>query len=97
VLAHLDGYARIKLRGEFDYPATVQYAEALQEVTDLRDRVVVDLAELTFIDSAGLRFLIVLANRHEGPLRLDNAPDNVIRVLALTGLSERFDVRTPNA
>jgi anti-anti-sigma factor len=58
---------------------------------------VVDLAELTFIDSAGLRFLIVLANRHEGPLRLDNAPDSIIRVLALTGLSERFDVRTPNA
>jgi anti-anti-sigma factor len=92
VLAHLDGYVRVKLRGDLDYEATTTYAEALQEITDLRTRVVLDLAELHFIDSAGISFLVRLAQIHEGPLRLMNAPAAVARVLVLTGLAEVFDL-----
>jgi len=92
-----DGYARIKLRGELDYPATLTHGEALREITDLRTRVVVDLADLQFIDSSGLQFLIRLANAHDGRLRLENVPPNITRILELTGLTERFDIDATDA
>jgi anti-anti-sigma factor len=92
VLAHLDGAARVKLRGDLDYPATIEHSEALQEVIDLRERVVLDLAEVGFIVSAGLRFLVSVARAHEGPVRLENAPPHVTRLLALTALIDVFEL-----
>jgi anti-sigma B factor antagonist len=91
VVAHLDGYVRVKLRGDLDHQATVEHDEALREVTDLRDRVVLDLAELRFIDSSGIAFLVTVAHAHDGPVRLEHAPSQVRRVLAVTGLTEVFD------
>ncbi len=92
VLAHLDGYALVKLRGDLDYPTTVAHAEALQELTDLRTRVVLDLADLHFIDSSGLAFLVRLAQGHDGPVRLEHVPAFATRLLAVTGLAETFDL-----
>jgi anti-sigma B factor antagonist len=91
VLAHLDGLVRVSLRGDLDYYATLEHADALREVTDLRTRVVLDLAGLTFIDSAGIAFLAHLANTHDGPVRLENVPPIVRRTLTVTGLQEVFD------
>jgi anti-sigma B factor antagonist len=91
VLAHLDGLARVKLRGEFDFVAQVEHAEALAEIVDLRSRVVLDLVDLDFIDSSGLAFLVRLARAHDGPLRLVNVPDRILRLLQVTGLDEVFE------
>ena len=91
VLAHLDGYVRVKLRGDLDYPTTSANAEALKEVTDLRSRVVLDLADVHFMDSAGVGFLVRLAQKHDGPVRLENVPAIVKSLLTVTGLSDVFD------
>jgi anti-sigma B factor antagonist len=95
VLAHLDGIVRVKLRGDFDYPAQAQHAKALAEIVDLRSRVVLDLADLDFIDSVGLSFLVKLARAHYGPLRLVNVPDRILRLLEVTGLEEVFEYPAP--
>jgi anti-anti-sigma factor len=92
VVAHLDGFVRVKLRGDLDYQATVEQAEALREVTDLRSRVVLDLGQVKFIDSSGLRFLAEIAGAHHGPVRLEKAPAAVVRVLAITGLADMFEL-----
>ena len=92
VLSHLDGYARVKLRGDLDYPTTIGHAEALQELTDLRTRVVLDLEDLRFLDSSGVAFLVVLARAHDGPVRLEHVPAFVRRLLAVTGLADTFDL-----
>src|SRR5690349_12293411 len=92
VLAHLDRHVRVKLRGDLDYPATVFHREALREVTGLRTGVVLDLAELEYIDSAGLLFLVQLTHVHEGPVRLENVPALVTSLLNVTRLTELFDV-----
>lgn len=97
VLTHLDGYARIRLRGDFDYPAMLSQGEVLQEITDLRSRVVVDLADVRFIDGSGVRFLVVLATTHEGLLRLENVPLNIRRVLDVMGLSDWFEFGATSA
>jgi len=91
VLAHLDGYARVKLRGDLDYPTTIEHAEALQAVTDLRTRVVLDVADVNFVDSAGVAYLVRLAQNHDGPVRLENVPTPVKRLLDLTGLADMFE------
>ena len=91
VVAHLDGYVRVKLRGDLTYQTTDEHAEALREVTDLRPRVELDLSDVDFVDSAGIRFLVTLAQAHEGPVRLENVRSSVIRILTVTGLSAVFD------
>ncbi len=92
VLAHLDGYARVTIRGELDYMAVESHAEALQELTDLRRNVLIDLTEVTFIDSGGLSALVRIAQHHEGPVRLEGVAPNIRRILTLTGLEPTFDI-----
>jgi len=64
----------------------------LREVTDIRDRVVVDLSEVTFVDSAGIAMLVNIARQHDGPLRLEGVQLAVLRTLEVSGLTEIFDL-----
>src|SRR6185437_2020837 len=91
VLAHLDGFARVKLRGELDYAATSQQHEAIQEIIGLRRRVVIDLSEVTFADPAGLATLARIAADHDGPVRIDGITPGARRLLEVSGLSVLFD------
>ena len=61
VLAHMDGYERVKLRGDLDYPTIRRHAEALQELTSLRRKVIIDMSEVTFMDTGGIGVLISVA------------------------------------
>jgi anti-sigma B factor antagonist len=86
--------------------ATVTGGVELSSVTALRDRLhghvyagvpelVLDLAGVTFLDSAGLSMLIglrrIMAARG-GTLRLAACPPSVAEVLELTGLTRSFEV-----
>ena len=84
----------IALAGELDLDGAQRVAQELRraEATDAR-RVVLDLRNLQFIDSNGIR-LIVEADerlRTEGErLALIRAPRPVQRVFELTGVAERL-------
>jgi len=91
VLAHLDGYARVKLRGELDYQAIARHHEAIEEIVGLRSRVVIDLSELTFADSGGLATLASIAIDHDGPVRIEGITTAVRRLLEVSGLTSLFD------
>lgn len=90
-LVHLDGYVRVRLEGDLDFDATTKHASSLREVTDLRTQVVLDVAGVRFVDSSGLRFLVDLARRHDGPVRLEGVQAPVRRVLEITGLDAVLD------
>jgi anti-anti-sigma factor len=66
---------------------------ALREVVDLRQHVILDLDEVDFVDSAGLGFLVTLANRYDASTRLENVPPRVASVLRISGLAEVFDLQ----
>jgi anti-anti-sigma factor len=85
-LAHVDGYARVTLHGDLDYAATTQHADALREVMELHDHVVLNLADVEFIDSAWLRFLAQLADAHGGHACVEEASGPVRRLIEFTGL-----------
>jgi anti-anti-sigma factor len=86
----------IAVRGEVDL-ATASELEAVvrSALEEAADGVVLDLAQLTFIDSSGLRALVALAKDAESrrkSLALRNLPRHAQRVLELTGLGDWFEV-----
>ena len=86
----------VTVRGEVDL-ATAPELEVLvgSALDDAPDGVVLDLAQLTFIDSSGLRVLVALAKDAESrgtSLALRSLPRHAQRVLELTGLGDWFEV-----
>lgn len=86
------GVHTISLAGELDLATAGEVQRELErvEATDAR-RIVLDLSELTFMDSTGVR-LVVSANARsrdgDGRLELVRGPHNVQRVFELCGVVE---------
>lgn len=90
------GHPVVFVYGEIDVLTAPRLHETLQEVIAESPRsLLVDLANVTFIDSTGLGALVV-AHRHleerGGRLRLVSVPPPVAQVLEVTGLLDRFEV-----
>jgi anti-anti-sigma factor len=88
---------RIIASGELDAAADAQLAPAVraclheQEARDIE----VDLAGVTFLDSAGIRCLLTCWNQADLAgcrMRLSNPDPMVRRILEITGLLEMFDL-----
>jgi anti-anti-sigma factor len=83
------GGVRVALRGEIDLAVCDVLVAELRDASKLGDPVVVDLAEVTFIDSMGVRALFEgyqAAAELGHRLRVQNAHDWVARVLSVTGV-----------
>ena len=90
------GHPVVFVYGEIDVMTAPRLHETLAEViAESPTSLLVDLANVTFIDSTGLGALVV-AHRHleerGGHLRLVSVPPTVAKILAVTGLTSRFDV-----
>jgi stage II sporulation protein AA (anti-sigma F factor antagonist) len=60
-----------------------------------RDRLVLDLSELTFMDSTGIRFILQArehAHMHGAAFVVVRGPEPVMRVLELVGLEPQLDL-----
>jgi anti-anti-sigma factor len=91
---HADDAVRVSLRGELDL-ATVDEADAKLQLAEAegRETVVLDLSELTFMDSTGLRLVLRAVRRSSENgyrLQLISAPPPVQRVFRVTGLEPRL-------
>jgi len=79
----------VVVSGELDMAFTEALADAVTPLVDDPGDVVVDLEQLTFIDSSGLLGLIRIADRvRDGKLVLRNPSDPVRRVLDLVELAD---------
>jgi anti-sigma B factor antagonist len=77
--------------GDVDIETAPRMRDAISAALATGDSVVVDLAAVTFMDSAGLSALIAvrLRARAEGlSLRLDRVPDRVANLFRITGMDE---------
>ena len=90
------GGVTITLAGELDLSTLDQLQDSIDEVLAARpDPVVLDLRELTFLDSSGLRAMLRLhVHQHEAGARLVlvQGPRRVRRVLELTGATEELNI-----
>jgi anti-anti-sigma factor len=86
-----DGALRLRFSGELDYAASDDARAALERACARGGRIEVDLGEVTFLDSSGLRALVVArraADRDGCSLVLVGASPRARQVLDLTGTYE---------
>jgi anti-anti-sigma factor len=87
-----DRKARLVLGGELDMSARFQAEQALDELLSKPvEQLVVDLGEVTFVDSTGMGLVLEVhdRSRSEGfKLRLLRGPDDVQRVFELAGVAD---------
>jgi anti-anti-sigma factor len=89
-----DGATTVALTGEFDL-ATAGELEILVDrlISEGRNRIVLDLHDLTFCDSVGLNALVRARNRCEadgGSLRVTGSRGEVADVLRIGGLFDHL-------
>lgn len=91
---HRDGIVVVRPIGELDMVTAPHLRSILQELRNRKASVVIDLEDLTFIDSTGLRLIwdADAAAREDGlDLSLTVGQPDVMRVFELTGLSRRLN------
>lgn len=86
----------VRIGGNLD---TESFPEAQAQVTQLIEqgarKILVDLKELVYISSAGLRVLLIAAKKLKeqgGELRISNLNDIVKEVFEISGFSKIFNV-----
>lgn len=96
-----DGLVRLALRGELDLSTVSQVEEELRRVEAAEpELVVLDLGELSFLDSTGLRLIVTAdqrARENGRRLAIVKGPESVQRVFAITRLDERLEMLEPGA
>ncbi len=89
-----DRYTLVKLNGEIDVSVAPQLKSLLKElIQGGQENLVIDLAEVPFIDSSGLGIFVVafkLAKSKSGDLKFVNARPEVLKVIKLTRLDRHF-------
>ena len=81
---------RIGVSGDIDMAVANLLQQVLTEhLANGAVRVVVDLGDVSFLDSSGIRALLIahqFANEHQRSLRVENPPSMVRRVLEIGGV-----------
>ncbi len=91
-----DGHVQAALGGEIDLSTVTELQDRLDEALEGDPRVVVlDLRQVSFLDSSGLR-LILRLNKHQeerdGRLVLVRGGRRVARVLEITGADRELEI-----
>jgi anti-sigma B factor antagonist len=89
---HEDGSAVVTVSGEVDLSSVSQLRDRLYELVDSGEPVIVDLEQVTFIDSTGLGALVGAYRRaaaHGGSLHAVCVHPQARRLLWLTGVDRR--------
>jgi anti-anti-sigma factor len=98
---HTDGLRTLALRGELDMASAPDLDLALRRLwSEATDALTLDLSELTFMDSTGLRTLLrvgELARQHACELLVIPGPPQIRRLFEVTGMLDQlpFQAQTP--
>ncbi|MGD1050948.1 MAG: STAS domain-containing protein [Solirubrobacteraceae bacterium] len=80
------GTVRLMPTGELDIASVPDFELSFDAaVGEAPDAIVVDLSQLTFIDSTGLRALLSMSERYKGDLGLTLGSPAVERIIDITG------------
>ena len=91
-----DDVSVVTVAGEIDVYTAPQLRAVLdEEIGGRHARLVVDLDEVSFLDSTGLGVLVgrlKLVRNQSGWLRIVCSNDRILRVFRITGLDKVFDI-----
>lgn len=87
----------VKVKGRLDSASAPEFDEKLKQITNSgRYRIVIDMGDLQFISSAGLRALIsaqkACRRYNRGEVVLTNVPENIKAALDLAGFTRLFKI-----
>jgi anti-sigma B factor antagonist len=88
-----DDVVTVTAHGEIDLDTSDEFGQALTASTTAR-QVNVDLADVSYMDSAGLRALLTAradAEQRSGQLRVVKASSIVSRLFEIAGVADLFD------
>jgi anti-sigma B factor antagonist len=87
---------RLALTGELDIAGAARVEQELERIErDAPDTLVLDLRELAFMDSTGLRVIVAADDRareQERRLVIVRGSDTVQRIIEMTRLDERLEI-----
>jgi anti-anti-sigma factor len=88
----------LRMEGEIDMHSIPRLEAAFADVVAAGGPISVDMASVTFIDSAGLHFLVRIAASMNGagPLAVSNVPPRVLRVMEIVGMTELPSIELRN-
>ena len=95
----IEGSTHVILRGEIDAALRDQASEAMLSVVTVNRPVVADVADVTFIDSSGLAFLVQLHRlcAESGlDLELRDPSENMLDLLEVLGMRGEFIIGRTN-
>ena len=91
-----NGITVITLGGRVDTAGAIELERALQAQHDAGNyRLVLDMSDLTYLNSAGLRILadfLTISRTNGGDLRLAALNDKIRRVFEIIGFDNFFDI-----
>ena len=96
-LEEYNGVCVLSVKGDFTGDDVAPARKSVEEQIDHRQitHFVVDLENVSFVDSQGLEALLWLKRRCEdvfGRIKLAGVSDNVTKILEVTRLSHRFEI-----
>jgi anti-anti-sigma factor len=86
-----EGVTRAALKGRLDIDGAAAVDTGLRSLADGRDRLVIDLSDVSFVASMGLRTLMVCARSmvaHGGRMAISGPQPSVGRVLSVSGVDQ---------
>ncbi|MBZ4683191.1 MAG: anti-sigma factor antagonist [Fusobacteriaceae bacterium] len=87
---------KIDIQGEIDVYTSIDLKLELNNLVDNGSRnIMIDLENVTYMDSSGLGVLVALLKRiktEEGQLKLLNLPPSVAKIFELTRLTKFFEI-----
>ena len=96
VLSHVGEAVVMNISGELDVTGSAELDDVVRELLDQGAvRLILDLSNVTFIDSTGLGVLVSCRNRcrdRQGDVVLRNPSESTRKVLAITALDQIFTV-----
>src|SRR5262245_45976578 len=93
-----DGDVLLQIAGEVDLGSAAAFRAGLHDAIETaRGVVILDMAEVTFMDSAGIEQLVRAREDAGGRLRVSALHPSVQRVLEMTALLEWFPFRVEGA
>ena len=94
-IEHNDDFQLIKLKGDLDVYSEEEFKGFIEENLDENKDLVIDLADLDYLDSTGLGMFMNIYNSQKSKgktVKIINAKDNIKKLFKITDLTALFDM-----
>ena len=89
-----NGILKVSIKGKLDAATVPAFKDEIQSELKNADKLIIDMKELTYISSAGLRFLLSLHKklRKKGGLTITNINAQNMEIFEFTGFTDILNI-----